>query len=160
MGSAMSFDVIGIVLFIIKENKMTRTRNQYSTEFKQTVCEYYSNHTWRVTAVHFDMPETVRSAQLITKWYKALGFLPKSAGMNPNMARVIPSVTKGRGKAKGGMLIRSGGYIFDNKFYGEVEFKNLKSILHSDDKFYTVAEHKVGATVKRNALTRLFSRFM
>ena len=140
---------------------MTRTYNQYSTEFKQNVCEYYSNHTWRVTAVHFGMPETKQTAHLCTTWYKALGFLPKSSGMNPNMARVkIPSVTKGRGKAKGSMLIRSGGYIFDNKFYGEAEFWNLKSILNSDDKFYTVVEHKVGATVKRNAITRLFNRFM
>jgi len=160
MGSAMSFDVIGIVLFIIKENKMARVYNQYSTEFKQTVCEYYSNHTWRVTAVHFGMPETKQTAHLCTTWYKALGFLPKSSGMNPNMTRVKAGVSKGRGKGKGSMLIRSGGYIFDNKFYGEAEFWNLKSILHSEDKFYTVVEHEVGATVKRNALTRLFSRFM
>ena len=140
---------------------MTRTYNQYSTEFKQTVCEYYSNHTWRVTAAHFDMNEDLNTKGLFTRWYSELGFLPKSAGRNPNMARVkIPSVTKGRGKAKGSMLIRSGGYIFDNKFYGEAEFWNLKSILNSDDKFYTVVEHKVGATVKRNAITRLFNRFM
>jgi len=149
------------ILFIEKENQMTRTYNQYSTEFKQAVCEYYSNHTWRVTAVHFGMPETYRTAQLCTSWYKALGFLPKSAGMNPNVSRVkATGVSKGRGRAKAGMLIKKGGYIFDNKFYGEAEFVQLKSVLHSDDTFYSVAQHKVGATVKRNPITKLFSKFM
>ena len=140
---------------------MTRTRNRYSNEFKQTVCEYYSNHTWRDTAVHFGMVENTNTSKLCSDWYKALGFLPKSAGRNPNMARVKTiSTSKGRGRAKAGMLIKKGGYIFDNKFYGEAEFVQLKSVLHSDDTFYSVAQHKVGATVKRNPITNLFSKFM
>jgi hypothetical protein len=164
MGSAMSFDVIGIVLFIIKENQMTRVYNQYSTEFKQTVCEYYSNHTWRVTAVHFGMPETYRTAQLCTSWYKALGFLPKSAGRNPSMARVKSSVYKGRGRGRAGVIIKSGGYIFDNKFYGKSEFLELKGVLNSDDTFYTVVKGRAGDVIsdvaKPNVLTKLFRKFM
>jgi len=160
MGSAMSFDVIGIVLFIIKENKMARIRNQYSNEFKQTVCEYYSNHTWRVTAVHFGMAENGNTAKLCTSWYKAMGFLPKSAGRNPNMTRVMPSVSKRRTNA--GLLVRSGCFIFNGKVMGKTEWVKLneKGLINAEDTFYTVEQHKVGATVKRNAITRLFSKFM
>ena len=139
---------------------MTRTRNQYSTEFKQTVCEYYSNHTWRDTAIHFGMAEDNNTAQLCTDWYKALGFLPKSAGRNPNMSRVKPSVSKKRTNA--GLLVRSGCFIFNGKVMGKTEWVKLndKNVFNPEDTFYTVNQHKVGATVKRNAITRLFNRFM
>ena len=138
MGSAMSFDVIGIVLFIIKENKMARVYNQYSTEFKQTVCEYYSNHTWRVTAVHFGMVENTNTSKLCSDWYKALGFLPKSAGRNPNMARV-KTISASKKRANAGFTVTNDGIYHNGKLYGEV---------------------KVGAIVKRNPITNFLSRLM
>jgi|TARA_R110000764_G_scaffold2850_1_gene12050 hypothetical protein len=143
---------------------MTRKYNQYSNEFKQTVCEHYSNHTWRVTAAHFDMNEDLNTKGLFTRWYSELGFLPKSAGRNPSMSRVKPTVSKGRGRGKAGVLIKSGGYIFDNKFYGKAEFLELKGVLNSDDTFYTVVESRAGDVIsdvaKPNVLTKLFSKFM
>jgi len=159
MGSAMSFDVIGIVLFIIKENKMARIRNQYSNEFKQTVCEYYSNHTWRVTAVHFGMAENGNTARLYTNWYKVMGFLPKSAGMNPNMARV-KTVSASKKRANSGVFISSGGVLIDNEFLGNAEWVDKKSQYHPSDTYYEVIERKVGDTVKRNPIAKLFSKFM
>tara|TARA_R110002050_G_scaffold67645_3_gene146589 strand:- start:493 stop:930 length:438 start_codon:yes stop_codon:yes gene_type:complete len=145
-------------LFIEKENQMTkRTKTKYSKEFKQSVCEYYSNYTWRDTAVHFGMAEDQNNKRLYTRWYRELGFLPKSAGRNPSLDR-MPSTTKKRARA--GMFIKSGGYIFDNKFYGEAEFVQLKVDLNSSDTYYVVAKHKVGATVKRNPITKFFSRFI
>jgi len=143
---------------------MTRKYNQYSTEFKQTVCEFYSNHTWRVTASHFDMAENSSSKVLFTRWYSELGFLPKSSGRNPSMARVKSSVYKGRGRGRAGVIIKSGGYIFDNKFYGKSEFLELKGVLNSDDTFYTVVKGRAGDVIsdvaKPNVLTKLFRKFM
>jgi len=144
------------LMFIEKENQMTN-RTKYSKEFKQSVCEYYSNYTWRDTAVHFGMAEDQNNKRLYTRWYRELGFLPKSAGRNPSPDR-MSSTTKKRARA--GMFIKSGGYIFDNKFYGEAEFVQLKVDLNSSDTYYVVAKHKVGATVKRNPITKLFSRFI
>lgn len=134
-----------------------RTKTKYSKEFKQSVCEYYSNYTWRDTAVHFGMAEDQNNKRLYTRWYRELGFLPKSAGRNPSPDR-MSSTTKKRARA--GMFIKSGGYIFDNKFYGEAEFVQLKVDLNSSDTYYVVAKHRVGATVKRNPIAKLFSRLI
>jgi hypothetical protein len=146
-------------MFIEKENQMTK-RNKYSTEFKQTVCEYYSNHIWRDTAVHFGMPEDYNTSQLCTRWYKELGFLPKSAGRNPNMSRVKPSASKKRANA--GLLVRSGCFIFNGKVMGKTEWVQLneKGVINAEDTFYTVEQHKVGVTIKRNPIAKLFSRFI
>ena len=134
-----------------------RTKTKYSKEFKQSVCEYYSNYTWRDTAVHFGMAEDQNNKRLYTRWYRELGFLPKSAGRNPSPERMSSTPKR---RAKAGMFIKSGGYIFDNKFYGEAEFVQLKVDLNSSDTYYVVAKHKVGATVKRNPIAKLFSRFI
>ena len=138
---------------------MTRKYNQYSTEFKQTVCEFYSNHTWRVTASHFDMAENSSSKVLFTRWYSELGFLPKSAGMNPNMARV-KTVSASKKRANSGVFISSGGVLIDNKFLGNAEWVDKKSQYHPSDTYYEVIERKVGDTVKRNPIAKLFSKFM
>ena len=134
-----------------------RTNNKYSKEFKQSVCEYYSNYTWRETAVHFDMPEDYNTSQLCTRWYKELGFLPKSAGRNPSPER-MSSTPKRRARAS--VFVRSGSYIYNGKVMGRIEFLPIKEKLHPMDTFYTVTEHKVGATVKRNPIAKLFSRLI
>jgi len=120
------------ILFIEKENQMTRTRNRYSNEFKQTVCEYYSNHTWRDTAVHFGMVENTNTSKLCSDWYKALGFLPKSAGRNPNRARV-KTISTSKKRANVGFTVTDDGIYHNGKLY---------------------------AIVKRNPITNLFSKFM
>jgi len=147
------------ILFIEKENQMTRTRNRYSNEFKQTVCEYYSNHTWRDTAVHFGMVENTNTSKLCSDWYKALGFLPKSAGRNPNMARV-KTISTSKKRANSGVFIPRGGVFIGGTFLGTAEWVNKKSQYHPSDTYYEVIERKVGDTVKRNPITNLFSKFM
>jgi len=146
------------LMFIEKENQMTK-RNKYSTEFKQTVCEYYSNHTGRDTLAHFGMPTSNYNIVQLSKWYKALGFLPKSAGMNPNPDRVSSTTKK---RANAGLLVRSGCFIFNGKVMGKTEWVQLneKGVINAEDTFYTVEQHKVGATIKRNPIAKLFSRFI
>jgi len=143
-------------MFIEKENQMTK-RNKYSTEFKRTVCEYYSNHTGRDTLAHFGIPTSNYNIVQLSRWYKALGFLPKSAGMNPNPDRVSSTTKK---RAKSGVFVRSGGFIHAGKFMGKAEFLSKKDQLHPMDTYYEVTEHKVGATIKRNPIAKLFSRFI
>ena len=137
--------------------KRNKRYNLYSTEFKRTVCEYYSNHTGRDTLAHFGMPTSNYNIVQLSRWYKALGFLPKSAGMNPNPDRVSSTTKK---RAKSGVFVRGGGFIHGNKFMGEAEFISKKDQLHPMDTYYEVTEHKVGATIKRNPITKLFSRFI
>ena len=134
-----------------------RTKTKYSKEFKQSVCEYYSNYTWRDTAVHFGMAEDQNNKRLYTRWYRELGFLPKSAGRNPSPER-MSSTPKRRARAS--VFVRSGSYIYNGKVMGRIEFLPIKEKLHPMDTFYTVTEHKVGATVKRNPIAKLFSRFI
>ena len=134
-----------------------RTKTKYSKEFKQSVCEYYSNYTWRDTAVHFGMAEDQNNKRLYTRWYRELGFLPKSAGRNPSPER-MSSTPKRRARAS--VFVRSGSYIYNGKVMGRIEFLPIKEKLHPMDTFYTVTEHKVGATVKRNPIAKLFSRLI
>jgi len=118
-------------------------RVKFTTEFKRTVCEFYSNHTWKETAKHFDLPENSTTQHTISLWYRKLGFLPKSAGRNPNPDRVQqPKPTK----SKLNFIVRRGGYIMNGKFYGNVEFAKIQRKLKMGDKFtqVTVTEHKVG----------------
>jgi len=139
-------------MFIEKENQM-----KYSIEFKRTVCEYYSNHTAKDTLAHFGMPTSNYNTVQLSRWYKALGFLPKSAGMNPNPDRVSSTPKK---RAKSGVFVKSGGVIIGNKFFGNAEWVDKKSQYHPLDTYYEVIEHKVGDTVKRNPIAKLFSRFI
>ena len=130
---------------------------KYSIEFKRTVCEYYSNHTAKDTLAHFGMPTSNYNTVQLSRWYKALGFLPKSSGMNPNPDRVSNTPKR---RARAGVFVRSGSYIYNGKVMGRIEFLPIKEQLHPMDTFYTVTEHKVGATVKRNPIAKLFSRFI
>ena len=107
---------------------MTRTRNRYSNEFKQTVCEYYSNHTWRDTAVHFGMVENTNTSKLCSDWYKALGFLPKSAGRNPNRARV-KTISTSKKRANVGFTVTDDGIYHNGKLYAIVKRNPITSFL-------------------------------
>lgn len=116
------------------------TRYNYSQEFKREVCEYYSNHTGPETLAHFNLS---CDKTLLSQWYKQLGFLPKSAGRNPNPNRVAkPKVTRN----KLNFMVKSGGYIMNGKFYGKTEFAKMQRQMKVGDTFtkVTVTKHKVG----------------
>ena len=118
----------------------TATRYGYPQDFKQKVCEYYSNHTAPETLAHFELSF---HPTMLSQWYKSLGFLPKSSSPNPNPKRVMqPKPTKQRMN----FLIKKGGYILNGKFYGEAEFAKMQGNLTVGDTFtkVTVTQHKVG----------------
>lgn len=118
-------------------------KTKHSKEFMQQVCEFYSNHTWRDTAIEFGMPEVNSSQVLISAWYRKLGFLPKSAARNPNPDRAVqPKVTR----KKLNFIVKSGGYVVNGKFVGKTEFAKMQRTMKVGDTFtkVTVTKHKVG----------------
>lgn len=121
--------------------KSCGVRYNFDADFKRQVCEYYSNHTFPVTKAHFNLP---CGKGIVSKWYLALGFLPKSSGPNPSPKRmkVQPTVSK----SKANMIVKSGGFIMDGVFYGKTEFAKVQKTLKLGDKFktVTVSEHVVG----------------
>ena len=129
------------IMTTITTTRTSATRYKLSADFMREVCEYYSNHTAPVTLAHFelDMDQSVLSYH-----YRRLGFLPKSAGRNPNPARA--KVVKPMGKGKLNTLVKRGGYILNGKVMSATEFNTLRKKLRVGDTFktITVTEHKVG----------------
>ena len=129
------------IMTTITTTRTSATRYKLSADFMREVCEYYSNHTAPVTLAHFelDMDQTSLSYH-----YKRLGFLPKSAGRNPNPARV--KVVKPMAKGRFNILVKRGGYIMNGKVMSTTEFAKVRKQLKVGDTFktITVTEHKVG----------------
>lgn len=119
-------------------------RKVYSTDMKQQVVEFYQSHTWRETAIKFDLNQDSFGQQLISLWSRHHGFLPKSSGRNPNPNRAMmqPKMPK----SKINFIVKSGGFIMKGKFYGKTEFAKVQKDLKIGDTFkiVTVTEHVVG----------------
>jgi len=105
------------------------------------ICEYYSNHTAPDTIAHFNLN---MSTVAMSQAYKRNGFLPKSAGRNPNPARA--KVVKPMAKGRFNILVKRGGYIMNGKVMSTTEFTKVRKQLKVGDTFktITVTEHKVG----------------
>ena len=105
------------------------------------ICEYYSNHTAPDTIAHFNLNMSTVS---MSQAYKRYGFLPKSAGRNPNPARA--KVVKPMAKGRFNILVKRGGYIMNGKVMSTTEFAKVRKQLKVGDTFktITVTEHKVG----------------
>ena len=105
------------------------------------ICEYYSNHTAPETIDHFNINMSVAA---MSQAYKRNGFLPKSAGRNPNLARAV--VAKPLAKGKLNVLVKRGGYIMNGQVMSTTEFAKVRKQLKVGDTFktITVTEHKVG----------------
>jgi hypothetical protein len=124
----------------------TKTRKQgiklnLTTTKWLEICEYYSNHTAHDTIAHFNID---MSTGAMSKAYKRLGFLPKSAARNPNLDRV--RVVKPMAKGRFNILVKRGGYIMNGKVMSTTEFAKVRKQLKVGDTFktITVTEHKVG----------------